>query len=373
MLNSEQMRRLFAIAGLLLTSAGPALAQSPPSPAQDIIKERLSAHAAASAKAAANLRFPERSPQNLVSFYGNLMTDSHVFSVVRVPSVEELPANKLDQQYLESLANVLTNRPYIWLPDREVRAEDYPQAIALIGSVPTQNGTSLAVCSGTVIAPNAILTAGHCVCDLGKDASAIIGTADLRKDAGTKLRIVGVRSRIPDCTKFEAGSIGDQQATLSSVGDVAVMFVAEDLTKFRIVQASISSAFKTKNSYYIVGYGSSDADPRPGTKRLATIQGITCDAAAAGKYGCNPAFEFWGDGRQITGRQDRPDSCGGDSGGPVFDTNGLTPPSVVGVISRPVRGTTCGQGGVYVMLDGDILAWVKAQTAARMAYLASGQ
>jgi len=202
--------------------------------------------------------------------------------------------------------------------------------------------------------------------------SAVIGSPNIRTSAGHKLSVVGTRSRISDCTSFRLSSIDEQRTALRAIGDVAVMFVAEDLGNYSIRPAMLSTTFTSKASYYIVGYGASDDDPRPGVKRMATIQGIACDAGADASYTCNPSFEFWGDGRQITGRTDRPDSCGGDSGGPVFEANALTPPSVIAVISRPVRGTTCGQGGVYVLLSPEIKTWVQAQLADRLSFLANG-
>jgi hypothetical protein len=188
---------------------------------------------------------------------------------------------------------------------------------------------------------------------------AYLGTENYHKDIGVRVDVVATKSRISSCEAYKAADVHGKRDIMRAAGDVAVMFLSEDAGKINVPLAVLTDSFKPSESYYIVGYGISDTDARPGVRRIATIQGMSCTHADSGKYGCNPAYEFWGDGRQITGRTDRPDSCGGDSGGSVFTTDKQAQPRLIGVISRPVTGTTCGQGGVYVLLTPPILGWVE--------------
>lgn len=324
----------------------------------NLIAERLMARRAAAAKSLADDTVSQQGYRNLQRFYRNLLSFKH--SSLTVPST--IPAHKLDVDYLASLSEALKSKPYIWLDDHPLALGEYPSAVALmgyrvIGGVTQTTG----VCSGTLIARYAVLTAAHCACELGEKVRAFLNTENYRANAGTRVEVTAVKSRLPNCTQYLAADLESRREMLRSVGDVAVMFLDQDAAKVNIAPAVLSDSFKSSTSYYIVGYGISDDDHSPGVRRLATIQGIECSASAASKYGCNPAFEFWGDGRQITGRTDRPDSCAGDSGGSVFTAETNSPPRLIAVISRPIAGTTCGQGGVYVLLTPPILSWVEEQ------------
>ncbi len=353
------IRRLSCL-WLLCFAVGGALAQTPPhgQTVDNLIAERLMARRAAAAKSLADDAVAQQGDQNLQHFYSNLLLFKN--SNLAVPAT--IPAHKLDADYLASLSDALKNKPYIWLDDHPLTLGEYSSAVALmgyrvIGGVTQTTG----VCSGTLIARYAVLTAAHCACELGEKVRAFLNTENYRANAGTRVEVTAVKSRLPNCTQYLAADLEDQREMLRAAGDVAVMFLDQDADKVNIAPAVLSDSFKSSTSYYIVGYGISDDDHSPGVRRLATIQGIACNGSAASKYGCNPAFEFWGDGRQITGRTDRPDSCAGDSGGSVFTADKTSPPRLIAVISRPVTGTTCGQGGVYVLLTPPILSWVEDQ------------
>ena len=350
-----------ALGACLVLAASLAAAQALPEgeTRSDVIAERLIARRAAAAKALAdNLTSDRQGSRNLQLFYRNLLSLKHL----NLPAPNALPANKLDAKYLTSLAAALKYKPYIWLDDHPLAVGEYATAVALrgyrtVGTTVLETG----VCSGTLIARYAVLTAGHCACELGDHVGAFLNTANYRLNPGTRVEVTAVKSRLTDCPSYLAATTSQKRDMLRAAGDVAVMFLDQAASKVSIAPAVLSNGFVASTSYYIVGYGISDDDTSAGIRRLATIQGLACDGAASAKYGCNPAFEFWGDGRQITGRTDRPDSCAGDSGGSVFTTESAAPPRLVGVISRPVTGTTCGQGGVYVLLTPPILAWVEEQ------------
>ena len=361
---SGQMARLLAISTLNLSLPSVAVAQehADAPTVQSIVIERLIARRAAAAKSRANESTGnQQGAINLQRFYRNLFSSQNL----GIPVPATLPPNKLEADYLASLDAALKNKPYIWLDDHPLAQGEYPAAVALMG-YRVSGGViqTVGVCSGTLIARYAVLTAAHCVCELGGKVRAFLNTENYRSNAGTPVEVTAVRSRLEDCSRYMAANVEERREMLRAAGDVAVMYLDRDAAKVKISPAVLSDSFVPSTSYYIVGYGISDDDPSPGVRRLATIQGMACNGTAPSRYGCNSAFEFWGDGRQMTGRTDRPDSCAGDSGGSVFATDKASPPRLVGVISRPVNGTTCGQGGVYVLLTPPILDWVEEQRKA---------
>jgi hypothetical protein len=351
-------------------AAVPAAAASSASVPYDraVVEATLLAGKAASAKARANLQVSPLDAANLTNFYSKLQGIGAIAPSIRLPSVAELPANKRDLAYLSSLNSSLGNRPFIWLPDRTLQLAEYPQAVAILEySVSPLGQVSLHnKCSGTVIAPTIVLSAAHCVCDMTHKIAIHVATSDWMLDAGKALDVVTSRTTVADCAAFRQADIAAQRDVLRNAGDVAVFVVKEDITTFGIQPARVVDGFRPSSSYYIAGYGISDSG-REGPRRSATIQGMLCDQARATAYGCNPEFEFWGDGGRITGRQDRADACGGDSGGPVFDTSTVLPVSVIGVISRPINGTSCGQGAIYVALKGRILTWLQKAVSEQLA------
>ena len=358
------MARLLAISTLTLSLPCVALAQEhvDAQTVQSIVKERLIARRAAAAKSLANeVTGHQQGAPNLRHFYRNLLSSKNLGTAV--PAT--LPSNKLEADYLASLDAALKNMPYIWLDDHPLALREYPAAVALMGyRVSGGVMQTVGVCSGTLIARYAVLTAAHCACELGGKVRAFLNTANYRANAGTPVEVTAVKSRLADCAQYMAANVEGRREMLRTAGDVAVMYLDQAAANVKISPAVLSDSFVPSTSYYIVGYGISDDDPSPGVRRLATIQGMACNGTAPVRYGCNSAFEFWGDGRQMTGRTDRPDSCAGDSGGSVFTTDQVSPPRLVAVISRPVTGTTCGQGGVYVLLTPPILAWVEEQRKA---------
>lgn len=339
----------------------------------------LEAGQAASAKAVADIETTPGTPANLIAFYAHLKSQGLVSSSSFIPRISDLPPNLKDPSYLVSLGNALGSRPFIWLPEKELKKDEFPETVALIDSSVTPGGQTIIhdACSGTVIGQKAILSAAHCVCDFTHTVSVRVNTTNWLADPGIQLAVSGRKSMLADCSAYRKATIEQRRELLRSSGDVAIFIVNEDIRRYGITPARVTDGFKSHTSYYITGYGISD-DDKAGPRRRATIQGMKCDQAHASSYGCNPEFEFWGDGGKISGRPDKPDACKGDSGGPVYESNASTPATVIGVISRPVNGTSCGQGGIYVALTGPVLHWVNntmaalAASASSVTNLASG-
>jgi hypothetical protein len=208
----------------------------------------------------------------------------------------------------------------------------------IVGGVPVSDfadcvaiGSSDAwCCTGTLVAPNVVVTAGHC--DRGGCGERIfVGTDVERPDEG---RIVTVAERATH-PGYRPPRKHDDIAVLVLDGTV------DDVTPRAIAPAS---ALTGARAVRVVGYGHTDADGSTGygIRRLVDVPLATNDPA----FGGEPTTEF------VAGAPflDR-DSCSGDSGGPayIFHRNAWR---LVGATSRATATSVraCGDGGIYTLV-----------------------
>jgi MYXO-CTERM domain-containing protein len=209
----------------------------------------------------------------------------------------------------------------------------WPDTVAVLG----RSGS----CTGTLIAPTVVLTAGHC--------------ADLEPT-----------TVIADTTDYASG--GQRVAVLRTVAypkwettfDVSVVVLAKPITSVaprRIGTSCTYHEFRDTTMVRIVGFGATNADGTATNTKLREAMTQVTDPMCSAESGCNkqvaPGGEF------VAGGTGNADSCFGDSGGPVYlETN--RGPIVVGAVSRGVdnSATPCGGGGIYVRTD-KIVSWIE--------------
>lgn len=219
----------------------------------------------------------------------------------------------------------------------------WPDTVAILGA----NGS----CTGTLIAPDVVLTAGHCA-DIDP-VTVIANTTDYSGSNGTR---VGV-------ARTEAHP--DWETTL----DVAVVVLAQPITTVtprRVGTSCTFQEFRSSTMVRIVGFGSTSTDGKaPNTQLKEAMTQVTDPTCASSGSGCNmtvsPGGEF------VAGGTGSADSCFGDSGGPVYlDT--ARGSVVVGAVSRGVNNaaTPCGAGGIYVRTDA-IVDWIEDTTGKTIA------
>jgi secreted trypsin-like serine protease len=209
----------------------------------------------------------------------------------------------------------------------------WPDAVAVMG----QQGS----CTGTLIAPDVVLTAGHCAD--AAPSEVIANTTDYEASGG-------VRARVQSVTAYP---------NWENTFDVAVVKLATPITGVtpRPVGTSCTfQGFTTNTQVQLVGFGLIDANGAIENTKLREVRVPVTDPTCSGGNGCvpgaAPAGEFVAGGNGI-------DSCNGDSGGPVYlDTPRGT--MVIAAVSRGVESasTPCGEGGIYVRTD-KIVQWIE--------------
>jgi secreted trypsin-like serine protease len=215
----------------------------------------------------------------------------------------------------------------------------WPDAVAVLSA----QGS----CTGTLIAPDVVLTAGHCA-----DPAPTTVIANTTNYNG----VGGIRAAVKSVTAYP-----NWETTL----DIAVIVLQQPIvgvTPRRVGASCTFSGFTENTMVHLVGFGLTDTAGTGNNTELREATAPVLDADCSGGNGCKkviaPGGEF------VAGGTGSADSCFGDSGGPVY----LDTPRGTVVIAAVSRGldnaaTPCGGGGIYVRTD-KVLAWIE-QTAGK--------
>jgi hypothetical protein len=205
-------------------------------------------------------------------------------------------------------------------------------------------------CSGTLIAPDVVLTAGHCTTDM---ARICIG-----KNVKKPNRIVTVNKAIPH-PNYSFPS-----------NDLMLLILDEKIRNVAPRSLAPKTLIQRATDVRAVGFGTTDkkASKGYGIKRMVDVPVASngCDGTFDGHpdasvYGCKPGLELIA-GKPLLEK----DTCKGDSGGPIYVSDSKGSWYLAGVTSRGTDLSSddydCGDGGVYVRVD-SYRDWIKSALA----------
>jgi len=203
------------------------------------------------------------------------------------------------------------------------------------------DGTDQQACTGTLVAPTIVLTAGHCN-DPTLD-NVWLGTVSLASGSG---EVIGVVDGLdyPDLTI-----------------DVTVLVLAQPAQEQPRALATGWASFDIVNGapVEVVGYGAVDPQATQYVNEMqeaaTTIVDANCDNMPGCNAGARPAGELAAGGGGV-------DTCNGDSGGPLY-LSASYGTFLAGITSRSYDNAAepCGGGGIYERAD-RIADWIEQTT-----------
>jgi hypothetical protein len=258
---------------------------------------------------------------------------------------------------------------------------DHPYAVGVCGVSPGPGQCQL-VCSGTLIAPNLVLTARHCVdaATSQTDCATATWTTHLYTSADQYYVTTGNQLYQASTGWHRVAAIHTPTGTTLCGGDLALLVLqdlvpaSEAVPATPAIQFSLTDRAHTPSlSETAIGYGvTSPNTATEGTRHRRSDIAIQCIPGDA-TIDCDPKLAFAGSaGEFLVGDG----TCDGDSGSGAFEQTSFAAghPVVLGALSRggvSVDGARC-IGGVYTRLDAwrDFIAGVALEAAQKGSYAA---
>ncbi|HEV3049261.1 MAG TPA: serine protease [Longimicrobium sp.] len=233
------------------------------------------------------------------------------------------------RELADFLARIVGGRP--------VKPGDFPEC-CLIGQE-SSIGTMSWFCTGVLVHPRVVLTAGHCVRppSLAPNVVALNATNFNDLDGA---EIVRVRRT----------AVHPRYLQTRPLNDLTVLILRADARTAPVPMASSEELARARRTQ-LVGFGNDDIKSTRGfgTKREVTVEIARPLPDELDEREQNWRFES--DLEFVAGGAGY-DSCNGDSGGPAYiEVDGAR--KVAGLTSRAIHGAVndCGEGGVYTRVD----------------------
>jgi hypothetical protein len=211
---------------------------------------------------------------------------------------------------------------------------------AVVDFIWMTGGPNYDECSGSLIAPNMILTAHHCVSSVLPAGSSGVSCETSSFAAPGPIGQMYVSTEpVLDTTNFSANAFHDVQEIVVPPGstntrfcglDVALVILTDQVASPEVstyLVPRVDSHITANEQYSAVGFGTTDGSNNAGTRRRLDDLHVKCVGTSCEDiFGTeiDPTHEWGGDHG----------TCEGDSGGPELDLQGR----VVGVTSRGQTG-----------------------------------
>jgi trypsin len=230
----------------------------------------------------------------------------------------------------------------------------YP-ALAYIEGVQATAGYA---CTGTVVAPRVVLTAGHCVEDI--ESSSIVAPNE-----------IAVATGVSNLTKIPRANISEVVQVLAYPnfdptklqGDAGLLILAAPVAAPPIALATSADAalYEAGDPLTIAGWGIDNRTTGHAPNQLQAAE-VPVEEAARCKRGTKRFYPFFDPTRQVCAL-DIPGfkitTCHGDSGGPAIATNPAGVPVEIGVTSLGDGSCNPSSPGVFTRVD-QISTWVQS-------------
>ncbi|MFO0613200.1 MAG: S1 family peptidase [Polyangiaceae bacterium] len=202
---------------------------------------------------------------------------------------------------------------------------------ATVGIFDNQIG---ALCSGSLLTPNLVLTARHCVSDI---LNEVQGGVDCSKTTAAKPHaaknfFVTTKNNLFSQNAADYHTVREvltvpSENQLLCGNDQAILILSDNVDPSEAVPLvpRVDSILAKGEQYYAVGFGATnDSGSGAGQRRRRDNLFVSCTEGQCNAFGIQKATEWEGD----------QGICEGDSGGPAFDMQNR----VVGVTSRGIVG-----------------------------------
>lgn len=206
---------------------------------------------------------------------------------------------------------------------------------SVVGILINVNGGQ-AICSGTLITPNLVLTAQHCVAELTSQFVQC-GNTPFGQQFSPDSFGVTTQTVFPDnaADYYRVDTVHVPPGTNDTCGfDMALLELSESITETEPIVPRIDVPIEAGESYTAVGYGHIGDGTGAGTRRQLDGREVIC---GTGECSIN-------DGIESTEFAGTDGTCQGDSGGAALDAEGR----VLGALSRGPDGCA---GSVYSAVD----------------------
>jgi trypsin len=231
---------------------------------------------------------------------------------------------------------------------------EYP-SLAFIEGVQATAGYA---CSGTVVAPRVVLTAGHCVEDI--ESSSIVEPS-----------LIAVATGVSNLTKINKTEVSQVEQVLAYPGfdptelhgDAGLLILTEpvEAPPIALATGADSELYEPGNQLTVAGWGIDNRNTGHAPNQLQSAN-VPIEEASRCKEGTKRYYPFFDPERQVCAL-DAPTfhitTCHGDSGGPAIAMRTDGTPVEVGVTSLGDGSCNPSSPAVFTRVD-QISSWVQS-------------